>query len=230
MITGYITAVRNVFSAIEVTNYSEQGKTFVSGEAQAAQLPTLQSGRELLDSAKDAYVPFWTGGEDSRNQDAENVIIEHLLVRPNTLSLRDVRDYNIAWSVEIVGKRARDVQHVRILCDQESAGDILNLPYEVERINPAGDRELIGWGEHPGIDYLVFFSVKAQMFRMVHRHNYATYLLQEQQRGTKFRLISRQIPKDVYKRAANGLLVPIADLEQAGNIILETGYLHADPE
>lgn len=229
--TAYITAVRNLFNGLEVTGDpryelpTDRGAMSDTMSTVTPQpLPPMKRGSELVQGE---VVPFWTGAEDPRNKDSEHVVIDQFLRRPATLSVRDVRDCAVPWSMEVVGKHSRNVQHVRILCDQDATVDVLNLPYEIERLDRTGSHEQLGWGEHHGIDFLAFYAVKDQVVRLLHRQTFADYVLQQQQQGVQYRKVQREIPRDPYKRVANGLLIPISELDDS-NIIAETWYITAD--
>lgn len=228
--TLYLAAVRILFPEFrDITDYyvPVPEERMVMTTEYTPPVPPMRRASELRQEQQDNYVPFWTSAEDPRNKQAEDVLIDQFLRRPATLSVRDVRDCAVPWSIEIVGKHSRNVQHVRLLCDMDAPGDILNLPYELERIANLEIYEQLGWGEHFGIDFLAFYSVQAQTVRLVDRAAYAKYLLDQQQHGIQFRPISRQIPRDPFKRTANGFLVPIDELENNA-IIMETWQLTDD--
>lgn len=202
------------------------------GNSEAITTPTttmafggLLTASQLV--AQRGAVPFWTGQEDPRNGDAELEVIEFFRRRPNTFSVRDVRDSNIPWSIEVVGKKARDVKHVRILCEQDLSSDVVNLPFEVERIAEGGQFAQLGWGEHFDIDFLVFYAVKAKTIRLVSRSKYAELVHRNLKEGVSWERIERHIPRDPYRRVASGFLVPELDVD-LGGALLELRQLHID--
>jgi hypothetical protein len=218
----YVTAIKNFFNAIEVTDYPT--KTLVDKD-EGGHVEGMQRGSTLLEQK----VPFWTSGEDTRNGPVEQLVIDHFLNRHNTLSVRDVRDCGVPWSIEVVGNRKSDVQHIRILTEHDEEFPD-SLPFEIERIdNGAKFPEVLGWGEHFGIDYLAYLNAKSGFMRLVSRRRFSDFVLDAQEQGVKLREITRRIARDPYQRNAHGVLVSIEELSRLG-IIIETTDIMATVE
>jgi hypothetical protein len=179
----------------------------------------------FLATSGEQPVPFWTGAEDPRNREIENEVIEHFRCRPNTLSVRDVRDAHVPWSIEVVGRKRGDIQHIRILCEHDVT-DVLNLPFETHREAKDGYAETDGYGRNRDVDFLLFVCARSLVLRLVGRDRFEQFVLKAKRDfGVNYPFLKpRKVPNDNFGRSAFGQLVPILDLEDAG-VILDTWHM-----
>ncbi len=182
----------------------------------------------FLATSGEQPVPFWTGAEDPRNREIEHEVIEHFRRRPNTLSVRDVRDAHVPWSIEVVGRKRGDIQHIRILTEHDVT-DVLNLPFETHREGKDGYAEMDGYGRNNDVDFLLYVCARSWVVRLVSRERFEQYILKSKKdHGFTYpHLTPRKITGDNFGRHAFGQLVPVLDLEDAG-VILDTWHMYTD--